>query len=395
MESLSASVIGRAQNHDPDALEQVISTMDHMAQPIFRKYHSKNVLVDIDDLKSAFYINILSELPRVRLDVGDPAFFLFTQAKNKTIVHITKQIKNGTEQHCNRCGQSQKLHYTTNTYICSHPEETCECNATIYKTLTDSELAQSMSPKSVVPARFVGSDGQLLCRRVKSLNKAYFCARDYDKFLQRLIQDCLEHKVQIVQRLLDSGVGLAAVQQIFSDGLKLNVVQGFHGRNLPEHQCKFKDMLTRVKLFKHDKRLICTKCGGFDISTNMIESDDEMISDTGGKQSRLADYTPDGVDHFKHLFSIFPPEQLDEFVTSLFGREHDIMSMLFMDDMGTAAIAEEFDIGFTSISKYKTKVVSKLIVRFYDILVEEFGLEAVQEAMTKHKCKLTPKKNQE
>lgn len=370
---ITASLLEKAQNQDKFAIDEIIELAKKQCIPSLYKYASRNVLVDGDDLVPIFLTNVYQQIPYVKIDVGDPGVYLMQQAMHITLTSVTKSIRSGIEQVCMDCGAVQRPHKARNTYICPHQNDTCTVDTHIYQ-------ESNTKSRQCVPARIIGSNGQVKCRCAKKLNKTYYCQRDYGQFLQNLINECESNKPMIITQMIKAGV--CNPEKEFAYGITLNKVHGFHNKYLPDSFQQQRGILTQVTVDKVDNRLQCTKCGSYNTTTRMTNQNDE-VSDGNSAPMSLTEDCASIEDHYDCVESAITDDMIEEYVDMLRGREQQVMALLF-DGNAMCDIAKILGIKPVCVTRYKQKAIPKAVKFFYHILKEILTPEMMNQLYEKY-----------
>ena len=376
--TISTEMIRRAQLQDKDAMEVIMHAAKTHAKKLVYRYAHRNLLVEADDIIPIFMTKVFQEIPSIRLDVGDPCKHLISQAEKRTLLEVTKVIKEGTQQQCNDCGHSQNIHYTPHIYTCAHPKDACPLMSTVYKKDAD-------CVKQEVSSQFfdIGLNCTL-CRRAKSMNKnkVFYCMHDFIQYIQLLQNDCMSHKDEIIHRLVQIVDGdIAEAQRRYTEGVQIVRVQKFHAQFFPSLSSERHKMLNRVTIAIAGRKQQCTKCGSFQVTTFMPNKSDEISSPDGGTSSIAEDMTicSSSMNEERILGKI----RILSFIETLFGQEKLVMVRL-LKGYQSADIAAELGVSLVSISIYKSRAVHKAAQFFYEDFIDYIPQCQLDDMISKH-----------
>ena len=345
------------------------------APKMIGKYINRNRLIDNDDLRPIFLSRVLEVLPTVNLDRGDPIKYLLTQSGQLMLsLDIGATIHSNIEQSCHECGHCGRITYERGTYSCPHPYNDCSyC-------IKDFKYDDGKRKRVVVPARCY-SHNQVACKTAKSLNKFYYCMSDYSKYIDAIIEDCIEHKDVILSRMINAGAEDPEIS--FDTRIKRTHVESMYHAFLPEMWDKNRNILTRCDRLSSRRRPICSNCGSYRVRT-METSVSDNIEDGDGSMSSIAEDRTSGYDI--DLERIVNDDDVKQFLLTLRGRVKDVMTRV-SDGLRPFEIADELGISATAVNIYKSKGFRACLSYFKDEWVLLLGEDIFNKAEMRYASK--------
>jgi len=382
---ITREAIARAQQSIPtnsSYLNDFIREVDRDIAPgITARYVGRNRIIDSDDLRPLFLERVLEVLPTVNLDRGDPVKYLISQARSRFLAFdIGVKIKAGTEQICRECSHRQRITYTGNMYSCPHPYN--ECNYCVSTFIADDKGAMI---KKTVPARTHHND-EPACRTAKSLNRFFYCMKDYRAYIDMIVEDCTTYKGFIINRMMLAGITEEDAEIQYAERMKRTHIESMYHLYLPDRWGIHRHLLTRVKRLTVGRKPVCRSCGSTHVSTIETSTSDNLHGDDSDSSRSIAEDMTQCVDTDHWVANILDGMESDKFIMTLHGRVKDVMSLL-IEGLCPADIATKLDISRTAVNTYKNRGFRAALDFFHDEWLQIVGLKDFNRAYARYENK--------
>jgi hypothetical protein len=112
-------LIARAAAGDDHATNQLLRTIkQHHSNSILRRYRDRNVLVDDDDLESAFLVGCFEAIRVVDPHKGNPLLYILWRGRLSVVGEMKRAIRKGLVVDCPECGRRSRPDYRRRKLYC-------------------------------------------------------------------------------------------------------------------------------------------------------------------------------------------------------------------------------------------------------------------------------------
>ena len=103
---------------------------NYLGRYIGKYLYMNNSAIDVDDVKSEFWVGVVKNIKVAKLDMGDPFAWLATRGRFKALEYIKISLRSNVRQICYDCGHLSKFYGSCR--ICGSQEVGLDSSKTIY-----------------------------------------------------------------------------------------------------------------------------------------------------------------------------------------------------------------------------------------------------------------------